>query len=89
MLDVPRRNDKRRRRRAGGRRAGVPISLELQNRRGTVRLFEDHDASERPGGLSDQKYADVIAAMFQAGGFPAGLGELSSDPQGDGGHRDH
>jgi len=32
-----------------------------------------------PGGLSDQKYADIIAAMFQTDGFPSGKVELSSD----------
>ena len=29
-----------------------------------------------PGGLSDRKYADVIAAMFQTDGFPTGKTEL-------------
>jgi mono/diheme cytochrome c family protein len=32
-----------------------------------------------PGGLSDQKYSDVIAAMFQTDGFPAGQTELGID----------
>jgi mono/diheme cytochrome c family protein len=32
-----------------------------------------------PGSLSDQKYADVMAAMFQTDGFPAGPAELSAD----------
>ena len=34
-----------------------------------------------PGSLSDQKYADVMAAMFQADGFPAGQSELIADPK--------
>lgn len=32
-----------------------------------------------PGSLSDQKYADVMAAMFQTDGFPAGTAELRAD----------
>ena len=32
-----------------------------------------------PGGLNDQKYADVIAAMFQTDGFPRGKTELGVD----------
>jgi len=32
-----------------------------------------------PGGLSDQKYVDIMAAMFQADGFPAGPSELKPD----------
>jgi S-disulfanyl-L-cysteine oxidoreductase SoxD len=32
-----------------------------------------------PGSLSDQKYADVMAAMFQTDGFPAGQAELKPD----------
>jgi len=34
-----------------------------------------------PGNLNDQKYTDVMAAMFQADGFPAGQAELSTDPK--------
>ena len=32
-----------------------------------------------PGSLSDQKYVDVMAAMFQADGFPPGSAELTTD----------
>jgi mono/diheme cytochrome c family protein len=32
-----------------------------------------------PGSLSDQKYVDVMAAMFQTDSFPEGQAELSSD----------
>jgi mono/diheme cytochrome c family protein len=32
-----------------------------------------------PGGLSDQKYVDIMAAMFQTDGFPAGQSELKAD----------
>ncbi len=32
-----------------------------------------------PGSLSDQKYVDIMAAMFQTDGFPAGKNELKPD----------
>src|SRR5580698_3685977 len=32
-----------------------------------------------PGSLSDQKYVDIMAAMFQTDGFPAGKNELKAD----------
>jgi mono/diheme cytochrome c family protein len=32
-----------------------------------------------PGGLSDQEYADVVAAIFESSGFPGGDGELAAD----------
>jgi mono/diheme cytochrome c family protein len=32
-----------------------------------------------PGGLSDQRYVDIMAAMFQTDGFPAGQSELEPD----------
>lgn len=32
-----------------------------------------------PGGLSDQKYVDIMATMFQTDGFPTGKTELSPD----------
>jgi cytochrome c len=34
-----------------------------------------------PGGLSDQRYADVVAAIFQKNEFPAGKTELPADPK--------
>jgi mono/diheme cytochrome c family protein len=33
-----------------------------------------------PGGLGDQRYAEIIAAIFQKNGFPAGKTELPGDP---------
>jgi mono/diheme cytochrome c family protein len=32
-----------------------------------------------PGSMSDQRYADIVAAVFQANGFPPGGAELSPD----------
>ena len=33
------------------------------------------------GSLSDQRYADILAAIFQKNEFPAGQAELSPDPK--------
>ena len=32
--------------------------------------------------MSAQRYADIVAAVFQANGFPAGPAELSADEKG-------
>src|SRR5579884_1010522 len=34
---------------------------------------------DAPGSLTDQRYADIIAAIFQKNGYPAGNAELAGD----------
>lgn len=36
---------------------------------------------DRPGALGNQTYADIIAYMLQANGFPTGETELGTDPE--------
>lgn len=52
---------------------GAPVSM----------LFEVLSTSmpeDRPGGLSPQQYADVLAYIFALNGLPAGRHELPSEP---------
>lgn len=53
--------------------SGAPVSM----------LFDVISTSmpqDRPGGLSPQQYADVLAYIFELNGFPAGTRELPANP---------
>ena len=42
-------------------------------------LMKGSMPADNPGGLSDVQYAELLAAMFQANEFPAGMTELSAE----------
>lgn len=61
--------------------AGIEFTAGWNNMTvwGLFDLMKGSMPADNPGGLTDVQYAEVIAAMFQANGFPAGTTELPTD----------
>ena len=62
-----------------------PEFLFSWNGKSAAELFDYIKTNMPPGepdSMSAQRYADIVAAVFQANGFPAGPAELSADEKG-------
>jgi mono/diheme cytochrome c family protein len=67
--------------------AGVPglagleflVTWNEQSAWGVYEVMQSSMPADNPGGLQAQQYADILAAMFRASGFPAGMTALPTE----------